>query len=113
MMRKGKNALWGLIVCVIIISAFPFGSYGEEISGSIIAEVTTERGPLKLRREPKKNAKVLAELERGSYITVLEHGEEWCLVDNGTHEGYAMTQYLTIQEDIDDCILNYLRSALL
>ena len=107
MMRKGKNALWGLIVCVIIISAFPFGSYGEEISGSIITEVTTERGPLKLRREPKKNAKVLAELERGSYITVLEHGEEWCLVDNGTHEGYAMTQYLAIQEDIDEKLLSY------
>lgn len=107
MMRKVKNILLGLILCVIIISACPLDSYGEEISASIIAEVTTERGPLKLRKEPKKSAKVLAELERGSYITVLEIGEKWCLVDDGIRQGYAMTQFLTIQEDADESLLNY------
>ena len=107
-MRKEKRALWGLIACIIIISVFPFSSsYGEEITGSIIAEVTTEQGPLKLRKEPKKSATVLAELERGSYITVLESGEEWCRVDDGTRQGYAMTQFLTIQEDADAKLLSY------
>ena len=107
MMRKGKTFLCGFIVCVII-SFFPFPcSCGEEITSSIIAEVTTERGPLKLRKEPKKSAKVLAELERGSYITVLESGEEWCLVDDGSRHGYAMTQFLTIQEDVDERVLSY------
>ena len=107
-MRKAKGAIWELIACIVIISVIPFpSSYGEENTGSIIAEVTTEQGPLKLRKEPKKSAKVLAELKHGSYITVLESGEEWCLIDDGTRQGYAMTQFLTIQEDADERLLNY------
>ena len=40
-------------------------------------------------------------------MTILESGEEWCKVSYGIKTGYAMTCFLTIQENADAGVMNY------
>ncbi len=109
-MQKTKNRLvlfaLTLVLCASL-AAPAKAEAGTQAGSVIIAEVTTAKGPLKLRKEPSKNAKVLKELERGSYVTVLSQGEEWFEVDDGHTQGYAMAQFLTICEDVSADILAY------
>ncbi len=59
------------------------------------ATVTTEKGSLNLRREPKNSAKVLCTIPQYDQVVVLDKGDTWCRVVYEGIQGYAMTKYLT------------------
>ncbi len=62
------------------------------------ASVTTDKGSLNLRREPKSSAKVLCAIPQYDQVVVLEEGETWCKVVYEGIQGYAMTQFLSIAQ---------------
>lgn len=71
----------------------------EEASDStltsyLFAQVTTKKGTLNMRKQPKSTAKVVAKLPNGSMVQVLEPGEKWSKVAYGAKSGYVMTEFL-------------------
>lgn len=101
-----KKKMVVLLMLILSVSTAVLHGTCEEIQ-TIIAVVTTKKGPLKIRQEPSRNARELDEIARGTYVTILESGEEWCKVSYGIKTGYAMTCFLTIQENADANVMNY------
>ena len=101
-----KKKMVGRLMLILSVSTAVLHGTCEEIQ-TIIAVVTTKKGPLKIRQEPSRNARELDEIARGTYVTILESGEEWCKVSYGIKTGYAMTCFLTIQENADADVMNY------
>lgn len=101
-----KEKMVVLLMLILSVSTAVLHGTCEEIQ-TIIAVVTTKKGPLKIRQEPSRNARELDEIARGTYVTILESGEEWCKVSYGIKTGYAMTCFLTIQENADADVMNY------
>lgn len=101
-----KKKMVVLLMLILSVSTAVLHGTCEEIQ-TIIAVVTTKKGPLKIRQEPSRNARELDEIARGTYVTILESGEEWCKVSYGIKTGYAMTCFLTIQENADADVMNY------
>ena len=64
--------------------------------GGAIARVTTEKGSLNLRKEPKSNAKVLCAIPQNDQVVVIEPGETWSRIVYEGIQGYAMSKFLTI-----------------
>ena len=62
---------------------------------TVSARVTTEKGSLNLRAQPKSSAKVLLTIPQYDHVLVLDQGKEWCRVVYEGIEGYAMTRFLT------------------
>ncbi|MBR3109438.1 MAG: SpoIID/LytB domain-containing protein [Clostridia bacterium] len=61
----------------------------------VTAAVTTEKGSLNLRREPKSSAKVLCTIPQNDQVIVLEEGADWCKVVYEGIQGYVMTKFLS------------------
>lgn len=84
------------------------------------AEVTTEKGTLNLRTEPKDSAKVLKRLERGSIVQILGDYGDWTEILYGERSGYVMSKFLTeieelpypliTKEDTGDAVLAFKRA---
>ena len=65
---------------------------------------------LTLRSGPSTEYKILAVVESGQQVEVLEHGEEWSLVRLANEkEGYMLTRYLTA-EPTDNVLLEQLQA---
>ena len=73
----------------------------------VIVEVCTEKGPLKLRRAPDSDARILAEMPRGSLATAQKHDDRWYRLVYDGLEGYAMAEFLTPHGDLSPDVLNY------
>ena len=59
------------------------------------ARVTTEKGSLNLRSQPKSDAKVLCTIPQNDQVSILDQGKDWCRVVYEGVEGYVMTRFLT------------------
>ena len=59
------------------------------------AMVTTSGGSLNLRESPADNARVIATVPYGTWVTVTARGTGWCQVRYGNLTGYVMTRYLS------------------
>ena len=68
---------------------------------SVTATVTTEKGSLNLRREPKSDAKVLCTIPQNDQVILLEEGAVWCKVVYEGIQGYAMTKFLSISSSAE------------
>ena len=101
-------------ICAFILLAFfshplpctPARAESGEMQ-DVIVEVCTEKGPLRLRRAPDSNARVLAEMPRGSLATAQKHDESWYRLVYDGLEGYAMAEFLVPHEDLSPDVLNY------
>ncbi|MBR3016624.1 MAG: SpoIID/LytB domain-containing protein [Clostridia bacterium] len=62
---------------------------------TVSAQVTTEKGSLNLRVQPKSGAKVLCAIPQYDQVIVLDQGNDWSKVIYEGIEGYVMTKYLT------------------
>ena len=99
----GKTKVW-LICLMLVLSAAVCSAEG--IRG-VVAKVTTEKGPLKLRCEAGNSARVLAEIPNGTCILVLKEGKEWSQVVSGNQTGFCRTGFLTFLRGADPSLLNY------
>ena len=52
-----------------------------------------------IRKDKSTESARIGVLLKGSYVEVLEYGEEWTLVQSGKIKGYMLTQYLAFAED--------------
>jgi len=60
--------------------------------------VNTQKTILRIRDNPNLFGKVLARMPKGTNGYVLEYGDDWCLVTDGTTIGYSSTNYLVLTE---------------
>lgn len=65
---------------------------------------TGSEATLNLREAPDSEAELLAKLENGTVLQVIEQGETWSQVRYGQVTGYVMTQYIRV---IDDSVEAY------
>jgi len=63
------------------------------------AIVNSDASTLNLREGPSTSNDIIAEIPKGTVITVTNYGDTWCLVKWGSLSGYVMTKYLLFQED--------------
>ncbi len=54
---------------------------------------------LNIRSEANPEAKVVGQLNKNSYATIVERGEEWTKITSGKVTGYASNQYLYFDEE--------------
>ena len=67
--------------------------------GERLATVTTpNKGKLNLRREPKRNAKLVTTLKNGSTVVVTEVSGDWCKVRQDKYVGYVMAEFLEFMD---------------
>ncbi len=70
----------------------------KEETETIQATVTTVSGSLNLRAGASTTSKILKQIPKGTVISVLEKGDEWCCVTYNGMTGYVMMKYLTFME---------------
>ena len=63
-------------------------------SDSGVRYVNTTFGGLNLRELPSADARVLLSIPKGTAVTLLAEGEEWCKIQFNEHIGYVMTKFL-------------------
>jgi len=66
-----------------------------DVSGRLIAVVTTSGGTLNFRDQPNTGGKVLDYIPNGASLTVTARGSSWCAVVYNGVSGYVMTSFLT------------------
>ena len=86
------------VIAWLAVLLLVFASLPDALCGSDTAVTLTS---LKLRKEPKANAKVLETYKKGTEVTVLELDGDWCKVRVGKRTGYMMAQYLDIPDDLE------------
>lgn len=87
----------------------PEGLYDEQKPSEVYkvlyqAKVYAESGStVRMRSEPSASAKVLKQIPIGTFIDIIEEGEEWCKIGCDGTVGYMMTKFIkkeqTAQED--------------
>jgi len=70
----------------------------EEAKKYYSFKVHTEVQKLMIRENPSLLAKIIAKMPKGTNGYVLEYGEDWCLVTDGTTKGYSYTEFLDLTE---------------
>ena len=85
-------------------SQLDFGATGTSPSEppqteGMTAIVNSEASTLNLREGPSTSYDIIAEIPKGTYITVTSYGSTWCLVKWGSLSGYVMTKYLLFPDD--------------
>ena len=91
----------------LLTSQLDFGATGETLpdvtdgpqAEGITAIVNSDASTLNLREGPSTSYDIIAEIPKGTYITVTVYGDTWCLVSWGSLNGYVMTQYLLFPEE--------------
>ena len=88
----------------------PEGLYDEQKPSEVYkvlyqAKVYAESGStVRMRSEPSASAKVLKQIPIGTFIDIIEEGEEWCKIGCDGTVGYMMSQFIkkeeTVQEDV-------------
>ena len=91
-----KKKMVVLLMLILSVSTAVLHGTCEEIQ-TIIAVVTTKKGPLKIRQEPSRNARELDEIARGTYVTILESGEEMCIRDRAHPARGSCSRYNPIR----------------
>ncbi len=59
------------------------------------AVIATEQDALNLRQSASTNGTVITGIPKGSTVTIVEFGYDWCYVSWGGYTGYVSTQYLS------------------
>jgi len=98
--------LFCLLLSMIMLFAAMSPSCTEGSTG-IVAKVTTQKGPLKLRAAAGGKGKVLAEIPNGTCILVEEEDDDWCRVLYRNQAGYCKTEFLTLLREADPAMLDY------
>ena len=73
----------------------PSQGYTYESYTPLTATVATKQDVLNLRKSPSMNGAVITGIPKGSTVTIIEYGYEWCYVSWGGYTGYASTEYLS------------------
>lgn len=87
MMQKTKLYKRCLSLLASLMMAMPAFSLAEDF-------LVVKGGLLNLRKEASLESSVLAQYPTGTWMTVLESGDEWTKVSVNGKEGYVMTKYL-------------------
>ncbi len=59
------------------------------------AVVATKQDVLNLRQSASTNGTIITGIPKGSTVTIIEFGYDWCYVSWGGYTGYVSTQYLS------------------
>jgi murein L,D-transpeptidase YcbB/YkuD len=98
------------IVCWLALLVFSSALWSTGLSEDAvtvgIAQVTTEKGTLNLRKKPDDKATVLERIPNHSLVRVLSDGDQYWQIQYESTIGYAVCSYLTMTDYTED-VLNY------
>ncbi len=93
-----KRAL--VLIFLYALLCVPGVSLSQEVQPGgeteVVAQVTTEKGLLNVRKQASGSSAILDRLSGGTLVLVLEQDGEFCKISFGDKEGYAMAQFLTV-----------------
>lgn len=79
-----------------------FDEEAEALANDVGKLIAHMNEPLRVRKEPGKEAEVLGVLPKGEIVEVLEEtDEEWICIDFEGEDGYVLTEYVTLDFLID------------
>lgn len=100
-----KRRVISLFLIGLLIIGLSEISFAEPQQTSV-AQVTTEKGPLNMRKSPDSKAGVMERIPNRSLVLVVSQGDDFWEVTYENQTGYAMCQYLVMTDYTPD-VLNY------
>ena len=100
---KWKALVFFLLCCFFLgtaISEEAPNVLADPLSLLEYAEVTTDQGSLNMRLSPKSSGTVLKRIPNHTIVLVLEPDDDWSKIAYDGKEGYVISDYLTILEDL-------------
>jgi len=84
------------LMMTVLLLALPVLTMAEEEEEekAPVTHIATATVQLKVRRSASKNAGSSDSIPKGSFVNIIEYGDEWCKVRTNRVEGYVMTKYL-------------------
>ncbi len=84
------------IMCIGILLLLQGAALAQqEQPDTPVAQVTTEKGLLNVRKQASELSSIVARLSSGTLVAVLERGDDFCKISFDGKEGYAKTSFLT------------------
>lgn len=77
----------------IALDPLDYGYYDSYIPSTAV--VSTKQDVLNLRQSASTNGTIITGIPKGSTVTIVEFGYDWCYVSWGGYTGYVSTQYLS------------------
>lgn len=100
-----KRILSWFVLFMISICFFEIGlSEDEAVIG--IAQVTTEKGTLNLRKNPDSKSTIVERIPNHSLVCVLSEGDEYWEIQYNSETGYSLCSYLRMTDFTED-VLDY------
>ena len=87
--KSVKSYLFTAILLVQIFMLLPLGALADQVA-------TVNTGSLKLRSRKSQDAIVIADLQRGDKVTVLDESGDWLKVAYDNFTGYIMKEYVKV-----------------
>ena len=81
------------LLLAMLLLVQPLAALAQE-DAAPITHIAKSTVALKVRRAPDKDALGCDSIPRGSYVYILDYGNEWCRVRTDYAEGYVLTKYL-------------------
>ena len=100
-----KRHVFSLFLMGLLIFGLSETSFAEPPLTSV-AQVTTEKGPLNMRKNPDAKANVLERIPNRSLVLVVSQGDDFWEITYENQTGYAMCQYLALTDYTPD-VLSY------
>lgn len=90
LLRRVALALLAALFCLQPLLALAQSELlDEDVTHYAVASVA-----LKVRRQPTRDSGSTDSIPKGSYVYILEYGDEFCKVRTSVTEGYVLTEYL-------------------
>ena len=90
LLRRIALALLAAVFCLQPLLALAQSELlDEDVTHYAVASVA-----LKVRRQPTRDSGSTDSIPKGSYVYILEYGDEFCKVRTSVTEGYVLTEYL-------------------
>ena len=100
---KLRILVLALLCCILLTNAIADDLEAPKVdllSTLQYAEVTTDKGPLNMRMSPKSSGTVLKRIPNHTIVLVLKPDDKWSKVAYDGKEGYVISDYLSILDDL-------------
>lgn len=98
MKKLQRTALWGLVLlclCGVLCAGTSTAEEQDSVTYVAVAEVTTEKGSLNLRKKPASNATILARIPNHTLLKVIAMEDAYWQVEYNGTTGYVASSFVT------------------
>lgn len=97
--QYGAQVGWASADFLVMSSVYPAQTSGQGSTPAVVS-IPSGTGTVNLRETASTASHVLGTIAHGGAVTVLANDGSWCYVQAGAYEGYIMTKYLSLNENV-------------